>query len=119
MIRIYNYPDNPTSNQVKRKVKVGIIFNFKGVRNVLYTSIGRNIEEELTGELLANLAIESIGLEAGQEKKDGLRYLLNAKRNGIVTELSNEYESQILAKTETKSLEEAIEKLDEQRMTNI
>jgi len=41
---------------------------------------------------------------------------LQQKKNGIETELSKEYENQILLRTDTKSLEEAIEKLDRQRM---
>ena len=104
--------DNPGPNKVVVKVLEG----FKNVQTVLYTSIGSNITQSLTSELLADRAITSILSEAGQQEKDGLRYLLSAKRNGIVTALSEEYENQILKKTETKSLEEAIEKLDRKRM---
>ncbi|MBC8489136.1 MAG: hypothetical protein H8D45_24205 [Bacteroidetes bacterium] len=46
-----------------------------------------------------------------------MRYLLAAKRNGIITGLSEEYEKQILQKTQVISLEQAIAKLDRQRMT--
>ena len=38
-----------------------------------------------------------------------------AKRNKITTVISEEYENQILSKTGTKSLEEAIEQLDRKR----
>jgi len=86
------------------------------VQTVLYTSIGRNINQTVTGELLADFAIGSIMTKAGQEEKDGLRYLLTAKKNNIVTELSTEYENQILTKTNTSTLEQAIEQLDRKRM---
>lgn len=104
--------DNPGPNRVVVKV----LEEFKNVQTVLYTSIGSNITQSLTSELLATSAINSILSQAGQQEKDGLRYLLSAKRNGIVTALSEEYENQILKKTETKSIEEAIEKLDRKRM---
>jgi len=86
------------------------------VEKVLYTSIGCNIDQPITGEILADLAIQSILSEAGRDELDGLRYLLATKRNKITTVLSEEYENQILSKTETKSLEEAIEQLDRKRM---
>jgi hypothetical protein len=112
--RAENYvePNNPGVNRVVLK----LLENFMNVDNVLYTSIGSNINQPLTSELLADFSIASILAQAGQQEKDGLRYLLSAKRNGIVTELSEEYVNQILSKTETKSLEEAIEKLDRKRM---
>lgn len=112
--RTENYvePKNPGVN----RVVVKLLENFMNIDNVLYTSIGSNINQPLTSELLADFSIASILAHAGQQEKDGIRYLLSAKRNGIVTELSEEYENQILSKTETKSLEEAIEKLDRKRM---
>ena len=110
----YVEPSNPGVNTVV----VEVLQDFMNVDRVLYTSIGSNINQKLTGELLANFSIASILAQAGQQGKDGLRYLLSAKRNGIVTGLSEEYENQILIKTETKSLEEAIEKLDRKRMMN-
>jgi len=108
----YIHSDNPNQNTVVVKS----IDNFMDVQTVLYTSIGRNINQTVTGELLADFAIGSIMTKAGQEEKDGLRYLLSAKRNNIVTELSTEYENQILTKTNTSTLEQAIEQLDRKRM---
>lgn len=108
----YTHSENPNPN----KVVVKTIADFMRVKTVLYTSIGCNISQTLTSELLADFSIESILSQAGQEEKDGLRYLLSAKRNGIVTSLSEDYENQILIKTETKCLEQAIEKLDRKRM---
>lgn len=116
------HKDNQSENYVEpnipgvNRVVVKVLEGFMGIDRVLYTSIGSNINQKLTGELLADFSIASILKKAGHEEKDGLRYLLSAKRNGIVTRLSEEYENQILIKTETKSLEEAIKKLDRKRM---
>jgi len=110
-IGTYTHSDSPNLN----KVIVKTIENFMNVQTVLYTSIGCNINEPLTSELLAKFAISSILTKAGQEKKDGLRYLLSINQNGIVTELSEKYERKILEITDTATLEQAIEKLDKQR----
>lgn len=107
----YTCSDNPGPNTVVVKT----LTDFMNIQTVLYTSIGCNIKQTLTGELLADFSINSILSKAGQEEKDGLRYLLSAKRNGIITTLSVEYENQILLKTETNSLEQAIETLDRKR----
>lgn len=101
----------PTNNQVVVKY----IRDFENVETVIYTSIGKNIDGKVTAEKLSQLAIESILSKAGENKKDGIRYLYESKNNSIVTNLSQEYEQAILDKTETKTLEEAINKLDLQR----
>lgn len=103
---------NPTVNQVV----VLSVADFEDVETVIYTSIGKNIEGDVTPEKLSQLALKSILSEAGNEKKDGVRYLLDSKNNSIVTCLSQQYEQLILDKTETETLEEAIEKLDLQRI---
>lgn len=108
---IYEHSDNPGQN----KVVIKRWENFMNVKTVLSTSIGCNITQALSPTLLANLAITSILSEAGQKEKDGIRYLLSTKRNGIVTRLSDDYEQQILAITDTSNLEMAIEKLDRKR----
>jgi len=110
-LKTYTHKESPGNN----KVIIKIHNNLMGVATVLYTSIGCNITQPLTGELLANYSIKSILSSAGREEKDGLRYLLAAKRNGIRTGLSDEYERQILLQTDSKNLEEAIEKLDRKR----
>jgi hypothetical protein len=60
----------------------------------------------LTAERLAELAITS----ARQERagRDGISYLIKAKLNGIATPLSPSYEQEILRRTGTASLEEAL-----------
>ncbi|WKL48911.1 hypothetical protein Q1W71_03805 [Flavobacterium pectinovorum] len=102
---------NPTKNQVEVKC----ISNFENVEIVIYTSLGKNIDGEITAEKLSQLAINSILSEAGEKEEDGIRYLNDSIKNSITTTLSKDYEQSILDYTETKTLEEAIEKLDLQR----
>jgi hypothetical protein len=96
----------PTPNTVQIKE----IKNLKNVQTVLYTSIEKNIDGVINADILSDLAIKSILTKAGEKKNDGIHYLLANKRNGIKTELSEEYEEQILLKTQCNSLE-AIDKL--------
>ena len=108
----YLFQKNPTSKNVLIKE----YDNFPSVEKVIYTSFLLQKEyNDLTPERLADFAISSILSEAGKKEKDGIRYLLSTKNSGIRTELSEEYEKSILNKTETKSLNEAIEKLDRKR----
>lgn len=106
----YSRPQNPGVNTVL----IEEIPDFHDIKCVLYTSIGKNIDQP-TPELLAEYAIASIRAEAGANALDGIRYLLAAKKNGIITALSEEYENEILRITNVKSLKEAIEVLDLQR----
>lgn len=110
--KIYKERKNPTS----KNVLIGEYENLNNVDKVLYTSF--LIQEEyknISSEKLADFAIYSILSEAGNKEKDGIRYLLSTKRLGIQTELSEDYEKFILEKTDTNSLNEAIEKLDRKR----
>jgi hypothetical protein len=109
--RKYTRPNNPGINAVL----IEQLHHFNNVELVLYTSIGKNIEGKVTPLLLADYAIASIGANAGAMEKDGIRYLLAAKKNGIITEFSEEYENEILKKTNTRSLKETIQQLDSKR----
>lgn len=103
--RKYVPPEVPKENTVI----VERLTDFPHVDIVLYTKIGANIEEEnLTAKYLASLAIESAKSSAGKQGKDGISYLMNAQRNGIVTPLSPRYEEEILRQTGTNTLEEAL-----------
>lgn len=104
----YSRPQNPGVNTVL----VEEIQDFHSIQCVLYTSIGKNIDQPIAPELLAEYAIASIRADVGAKGLDGIRYLLAAKKNGIITKLSEEYENEILRITETKSLKEAIQLLD-------
>lgn len=115
----HKYDPNETYNEPpienNNSVRVRIISNLCNVNTVLYTEISQNIQEPVTAELLAELAIGSILSNAGEECKDGIRYLLSTKSNGIVTDLSKDYEDQILVRTGVNTLEEAITILDRKR----
>ena len=110
--RVYNEPENPTP----KNVLIRELDNFCNTEKVIYTAFIVQPEfKDLTPDKLADFAISSILEEAGRKEKDGIRYLLSAKNCGIETELSKAYEEKLLEKSKTKTLEEAIEKLDRQR----
>ncbi len=75
---------------------------------MLYTKIGRNIDP-LSAKTLAGLAIHSV--QMADPGKDGITYLMDAKRCGIETPLMSDYESEILRQTEAKSLRNALNRL--------
>lgn len=78
------------------------------VNTVLYTTIATNIPD-LNATRLAELAIDSVPKATSGE--DGVSYLIAAKRNGIITPLSSEYERQILHRVGTATLEDALYKV--------
>lgn len=74
---------------------------------VLYTEIERNISD-LTAKRLAELAIKSA--MKCDDGRDGISYLIDAKKYGIRTPLSDEYEEQIKQHLGAKDLHEALRK---------
>jgi hypothetical protein len=82
--------------------------NFEGVDVVLAARFLATIAP-LTAARLAELAIESARLE--RTGRDGITYLINAKRNGITTPLSNAYEQEILRRVQATDLNDAIRKI--------
>jgi cation transport regulator ChaC len=81
-----------------------------GVETVLYTRIGANIDNR-TPEHLADLAICSARGKASAERKDGISYLICAKKHGIRTPLMQDYEAAILRKAKAQTLDEAYDKI--------
>jgi hypothetical protein len=109
----YSQPKTPTS----KNVLIGELDDFYNIKKVIYTYFLIQDEyADLKPLSLAQFAINSILNKAGEEEKDGIRYLLAIKSAGIKTEYSEEYEKLILYETKTKSLDEAIKKLDEERI---
>lgn len=108
--KMYRELPNPGPDTVQIKS----INSFEGIGQVLYTQIGQNISP-LIPQVLAMQAIQSILSAAGEQGFDGVRYLLNAKNNGIITPLSAAYEAEILKQTGSYSLTEAIALLDAER----
>jgi len=103
---------NPTSEQLQIRNSD----KFPEFEHVIYAYF--SLQEKylnLTSIQLAKYAYDSILLEAGEQKRDGIRYLLSAKKSGTITQLSEEYEFALLKLTGTKTLEEAIVKMDGER----
>lgn len=79
---------------------------FEGTRTCLYAALDANIRP-LTGERLAELALCSAAAPAGAERRDGISYLQEQKRRGLVTPLMSGYEEAVLARTGAHDLAEA------------
>ena len=77
---------------------------FGTLETVLYTRIGANIAGP-SGRVLAEMAVNSVS--APRTAPDGITYLIDAKRCGIVTPLSADYEQAILEQTKSDTLETA------------
>jgi hypothetical protein len=82
--------------------------NFEGLPVVLAAKFAATIVP-LTPGHLAELAIASV--VPAEFGRDGITYLIDAKRNGIATPLSAVYEKEILQRTESVDLHEALLKL--------
>jgi cation transport regulator ChaC len=109
--KTYTHTNNPKKNTTQIMLEKG----FMGVENILYTQIASNIKIDFNSDDLADLAIKSILTDAGEEKRDGIRYLAQNIKNNIITEYTEAYRLAILSKTDCSSLEEAIDLLDEKR----
>jgi hypothetical protein len=81
--------------------------DFAGMDVVLYARFGATLFNP-TPEELADLAIRSVGTEAGGKGLDGISYLISLKRQGIVTPLMPAYERAVLKRTSAASLEDAL-----------
>lgn len=109
----YTPPSKPNPN----KMMVAKLDNFEGLDVVLYTKLGPNITDA-NAVKLAELAVRSAKAEAGRTGRDGIRYLLSVKRQGISTPLMADYEREILRMTGASSLGDALSRCRE-RKTNL
>ena len=90
-------------------VRISSRYNFEGLDVVLYSDIKVTIKkDDRTPKKLAEYAIKSV--QAAKPFHDGISYLIAAKDCGIVTELSREYEREILEQTECECLIQALAK---------
>lgn len=88
-------------------VQISPLYEFEDLDIVLYSDIKVTIEKHnRTPEKLAEYAIKSV--EKAKPFHDGISYLIAAKECGIVTELSEEYEKEILRQTECECLIQAL-----------
>jgi hypothetical protein len=106
--KAYKRPANPGPNNVL----VESCPNVMGVEKVLYTDFadsGKLVNP--TAKQLAELAIGSARSPEVPDGMDGITYLMNAKKAGIITPLTADYEKEILKQTGTTSLDAAVAKL--------
>jgi len=94
----------------RNAVRVREAKGLAGVDKVLYTDFYAS--SKIRGPKPINLARRAISsAQLQRDGKDGITYLLEAKRCGIRTPLMKEYEVQILRLTGTRSLPEAMAKV--------
>jgi hypothetical protein len=79
---------------------------FEGLHSCLYTALEPNIHP-LTVEQLAHLAVKSAAGTAGANRRDGISYLAEQKRHGVVTPLMPAYEAEVLKRTGSHDLADA------------
>ena len=96
---------NPPSEVTVRRLE-----NFKGLDVVLHVEVRANIAD-LSPRKLAESAIRSARSNAGKTGRDGITYLIAAKKNDVKTPLMPEYQREILRLTGTNTLERALETL--------
>lgn len=77
-----------------------------GLRRVFYADLKANIDDRRP-EHLAEMAIESARSEAGRRREDGIAYLVDLKSEDISTPLLDQYEEEMLRKTDSPSLRRA------------
>ncbi len=105
----------PSSEPNPNRMVVERLDDFAGLDVVLYTKLGANIADPNATQL-ADLAIKSVNATSGKNGKDGISYLLSVKRQGISTPLIHGYESEILRKTGTSTLEDALSRCREENV---
>jgi len=101
--RCYRASQKPGPNTVI----VNRLHSFEGVDIVLYTQLASNIQD-LNAETLAALAIKSA--RSQYDGRDGISYLIDAKKYGVETLLSEAYEEEIKKQTRANDLYEALRK---------
>ena len=102
----------PRRRVTDKTVVVSEYSDFGDVEVVFFTKIASNISP-LTSLVLATLAVSSARAHAGSQQRDGISYLINAKKVGIVTPLIGSYEHEVLRLTGTESLADAWRELAE------
>ncbi len=83
--------------------------DFGGTSTCLYTALPVNIHP-LTAGKLAELALRSAAAPAGVERRDGISYLQQQKRRGLMTPLMPAYERAVLTITGAGDLADAWER---------
>lgn len=102
---VYKERKNPTPNQLV----IGEHNQIKNVKIALTANFGSNLKE-ITADVLSDLAIESYNSNEVEFGRDGITYLFNNIKNGIITPLTEEYRNLILQKMNVNSLDEILKK---------
>jgi hypothetical protein len=106
--RSYKQPAKPGPNSVL----VRACTNLMGLEKILYTDFADSGKlENPTPTQLAEMAVGSARNPEVKEGMDGISYFMAAKKAGIKTPLSADYERAILRLSNTDSLEQALAKL--------
>ncbi len=103
----YKRSANPGPNSVLAAYSTNLL----GLDKIFYTDFadaGKLVNP--TAAQLAKLAVESARNPEVKDGMDGITYLINAKKAGIMTPLTPDYEKEILRLTHASSLEEALAK---------
>jgi hypothetical protein len=88
----------------------------QGDKTILYTDFHSTGKiSNPTPQLLATLAVTSAKDPNVPEGRDGITYLINAKKAGIITPLMADYEKHILQITAAPTLSDTLEKLRPQQ----
>jgi hypothetical protein len=102
----------PTDKPGKNSLVVAAWPNLLGLEKIFYTDFPDSGKlTNPTAAQLAKLAVGSAGNRKVSEGEDGISYLMNATKAGIITPLSADYEKEILKLTGTASLKEALAKV--------
>jgi hypothetical protein len=102
----------PSAKPGPNTVLVATATNVMGVEKVLYTDFPDSGKlANPTAKQLAELAIGSARSADVPDGMDGISYLMAAKKAGIATPLTADYEKEILKQSGTTSLETALAKL--------
>lgn len=100
---------DPSAKPGKNSIVVAAWPDLVGLEKIFYTDFGDSGKlTNPTPALLAKLAVDSARNREVPEGNDGISYLMNAKKAGIVTPLSADYEKEILKLTGTASLGQAL-----------
>jgi hypothetical protein len=94
---------------VSQAAWIAALADFAGISTCLYTALQPNIRP-LTAQKLAELAVCSAAAAAGAERRDGISYLQQQKRRGLMTPLMPGYEQAVLARTDAEDLDSAWER---------
>ncbi|WP_367389061.1 hypothetical protein [Lewinella sp. LCG006] len=100
---LYHHTDTPSIN----KTIIDEHKNIHGFDILLTARLQPNLDE-VTPEVLADLAIKSARGNSIVKDRDGITYLWRNISNGIITPLTSSYEQSILDKLNVETLEEAI-----------